>query len=121
MIFVPPSTYYTIPRTLYACTLLLETDRNETDVLLATWEIYSLEPPYFPISQSTDNGSTWIKISRVTDHGVCGISRFCMSSPVTEGSLLVQIYVQVVFRESSKLYHKLMHIAQCLHSCITTC
>ncbi|KAJ3892944.1 BNR/Asp-box repeat protein [Lentinula edodes] len=56
-IFVPPSTY-TIPRTLYARTLLLETDGDETDVLLATWENYSPEPPYFPIFQSTDGGST---------------------------------------------------------------
>ncbi|KAJ3975675.1 BNR/Asp-box repeat protein [Lentinula raphanica] len=65
-IFVPPSTY-TIPRTLYARTLLLETDGDETNVLLATWENYSPEPPYFPIYQSTDSGSTWAEISRVTD------------------------------------------------------
>ncbi|KAJ3848561.1 BNR/Asp-box repeat protein [Lentinula lateritia] len=65
-IFVPPSTY-TIPRTLYARTLLLETDGDETDVLLATWENYSPEPPYFPIFQSTDSGSTWTEISQVTD------------------------------------------------------
>ncbi|KAJ3788502.1 BNR/Asp-box repeat protein [Lentinula aff. detonsa] len=65
-IFTPPSTY-SIPRTLYARTLLLKTDGDETDVLLATWENYSPEPPYFPIYQSTDGGSAWTEISRVTD------------------------------------------------------
>ncbi|KIK68561.1 glycoside hydrolase family 93 protein [Collybiopsis luxurians FD-317 M1] len=60
-IFNPPSTYK-IPRTLYARTLLLE-----SNVLLATWENYSPEPPYFPIFRSTDGGSTWAEISRVTD------------------------------------------------------
>ncbi|KAF9078796.1 BNR/Asp-box repeat protein [Rhodocollybia butyracea] len=65
-IFDPPS-FYSIPRTLYARTVLLETDGDEKNVLLATWENYSPEPPYFPIHRSTDGGSTWEEISRVTD------------------------------------------------------
>jgi len=67
-IFTPPSTY-TIPRTLYARTLLLETDDDEKDVLLATWENYTPDPelPYFPIFRSTDGGLTWAEVSRVTD------------------------------------------------------
>ncbi|KAF5389645.1 hypothetical protein D9757_004137 [Collybiopsis confluens] len=60
-IFKPPSTYK-IPRTLYARTLLLE-----SNVLLATWENYSPEPPYFPIFRSTNGGSTWTEFSRVND------------------------------------------------------
>jgi hypothetical protein len=60
-IFTPPSTYKN-PRTIYARTLFLE-----ENVFLATWQNNSPEPPYFPIFQSTDGGSTWAEISRVTD------------------------------------------------------
>jgi hypothetical protein len=61
-IFSPPSSYK-IPRVLYARTLLL---KNE-NVILATWENYGPEPPYFPIYQSKDNGRTWSEIGRVKD------------------------------------------------------
>ncbi|CAK7208707.1 hypothetical protein SCUCBS95973_000193 [Sporothrix curviconia] len=63
VIFTPPSTY-TGPRVLYPRSVQL---RDGT--LLATWENYSPEPPavYFPVYQSTDNGSTWAEIARVTD------------------------------------------------------
>lgn len=61
-IFSPPSSY-TIPRTLYARSLVLKTD----NVLLATWENYSPEPPYFPIFRSADGGTTWTPLSNVTD------------------------------------------------------
>ncbi|KAF2843354.1 glycoside hydrolase family 93 protein [Patellaria atrata CBS 101060] len=62
-IFKPPSNYK-VPRTLYARTLLL----NQTDnAILATWENYSPEPPYFPVYQSKDLGKTWTELSRVTD------------------------------------------------------
>lgn len=67
-IFSPPSNY-TIPRTLYARTLLLNQHCETDNVLLATWENYSPEPPsvYFPIYKSTDLGQSWNQISRVTD------------------------------------------------------
>ncbi|KAI9654802.1 MAG: hypothetical protein M1821_005796 [Bathelium mastoideum] len=67
-IFSPPSNY-TIPRTLYARTVLLNQDCETDDVLLATWENYSPQPPlvYYPIYQSTDLGKSWREISRVTD------------------------------------------------------
>lgn len=61
-IYSPPSSYK-IPRVLYARTLLLKSD----NVILATWENYGPEPPYFPIYQSTDQGRTWAEIGRVKD------------------------------------------------------
>ncbi|KAI7776794.1 bnr asp-box repeat domain protein [Diaporthe eres] len=65
VIFVPPSDY-TDPRVLYARTTELTLNDN---VLLATWENYSPEPPvvYFPIYKSVDHGVTWNYISNVTD------------------------------------------------------
>jgi hypothetical protein len=65
-IFSPPSTY-TIPRTLYARSLLLNQHKETTDVLLSTWENYSPEPPYFPIYRSADGGLTWTHLSDVHD------------------------------------------------------
>ncbi|EIN08269.1 BNR/Asp-box repeat protein [Punctularia strigosozonata HHB-11173 SS5] len=65
-IFKPPSTY-TIPRTLYARTVLLNQNHKTSNVILATWENYSPEPPYFPIFRSTDLGRTWTHISNATD------------------------------------------------------
>lgn len=60
-IYTPPSSYK-IPRTLYARTLL-----TSDKTLLATWEDYGPEPPYFPIYQSRDAGRTWLEIGRVKD------------------------------------------------------
>ncbi|KAE9987900.1 hypothetical protein EG328_001327 [Venturia inaequalis] len=60
-IYTPPSSYK-IPRTLYARTLL-----TSDKTLLATWEDYGPEPPYFPIYQSRDAGRTWSEIGRVKD------------------------------------------------------
>lgn len=68
-IFSPPSNY-TIPRTLYARTLLLDQDCETSNVLLATWENYlpnNDSYPYFPIYQSFDLGATWSERSRVYD------------------------------------------------------
>lgn len=67
-IFAPPSSY-TVPRTLYARTLLIPQDGDDENVLLATWENYSPEPPlvWFPIYRSNDLGQTWEHISNVTD------------------------------------------------------
>lgn len=65
-IYDPPSSYK-IPRTLYARTLLLNQHCETDNVLLATWENYSPEPPYFPIYRSTDLGHTWTEWSRVYD------------------------------------------------------
>ena len=67
-IFSPPSDY-NIPRTLYAHSLLIAQDGNDTNVLLSTWENYSPEPPsvYFPVYRSTDLGQTWTHISNITD------------------------------------------------------
>lgn len=65
ILYVPPDDY-TDPRVLYARTAELTHSNN---VLLATWENYSPEPPlvYFPIWKSTDHGVTWEHISNVTD------------------------------------------------------
>ncbi|KAF2396176.1 exo-1,5-alpha-L-arabinofuranobiosidase [Trichodelitschia bisporula] len=65
-IFSPPSSYK-IPRVLYARSLLLKEPTNDNRVILATWENYSQEPPWFPIYQSTDLGRTWKEISKVHD------------------------------------------------------
>jgi hypothetical protein len=65
-VFSPPSSY-TVPRTLYARTVLLNQNHETENVLLATWENYSPEPPYFPIYRSTDGGETWASYSTVTD------------------------------------------------------
>lgn len=68
-IFSPPANY-TIPRTLYARTLLLDQDCESDSVLLATWENYLPNNdsfPYFPIYQSLDNGLTWSERSKVYD------------------------------------------------------
>ena len=64
-LFAPPADYI-VPRTLYARTLRLAVDDN---VILATWENYSPEPPlvYFPVYRSTDLGQTWTHISNITD------------------------------------------------------
>jgi hypothetical protein len=60
-IYSPPSSYK-IPRVLYARTLL-----TSDETLLATWEDYGPEPPYFPIYESKDEGRTWSEIGRVKD------------------------------------------------------
>ena len=68
-IFTPPSNY-TVPRTLYARTLLLNQDCETDNVLLATWENYlpnNDSNPYTPIYQSLDLGETWTERSRVYD------------------------------------------------------
>lgn len=65
-IFNPPSNY-TIPRTLYARTVLLNKHCETNKVILATWENYSEEPPYFPIYESDDLGCSWREISRIHD------------------------------------------------------
>ncbi|KAJ7364835.1 BNR/Asp-box repeat protein [Mycena albidolilacea] len=67
-IFSPPSSYI-VPRTLYARTLLIPQDGADQNVLLATWENYSPEPPHvwFPIFRSVDLGQTWTPFSNVTD------------------------------------------------------
>lgn len=68
-VFSPPANY-TIPRTLYARTLLLNKDHEKNNVLLATWENYGPNNdtnPYFPIYQSYDNGHSWSERSRVHD------------------------------------------------------
>jgi len=68
-IFTPPANY-TVPRVLYARTLLLNQDCETDNVLLATWENYLPNNdsfPYFPIYQSLDQGQTWSERSRVYD------------------------------------------------------
>ncbi|KAJ7227692.1 BNR/Asp-box repeat protein [Mycena rebaudengoi] len=67
-IFKPPSAYR-VPRTLYARTVLIAKDGADENVLLATWENYSPEPPqvWFPIYRSVDLGQTWKPFSNVTD------------------------------------------------------
>lgn len=57
-----PPTSYKIPRVLYARTLL-----TSDKTLLATWEDYGPEPPYFPVYESKDEGNTWSEIGRVKD------------------------------------------------------
>jgi hypothetical protein len=65
-IYSPPSSYK-IPRVLYARTMLLTQQDEHKGTILATWENYSSEPPYFPIYKSTDRGRTWSEISKVKD------------------------------------------------------
>ncbi|KAF7302106.1 BNR/Asp-box repeat protein [Mycena indigotica] len=67
-IFSPPSTY-TAPQTSYARTVVIPSDGKDTNVLLATWQNHSPEPPkvYFHIYRSTDLGQSWEPFSNVTD------------------------------------------------------
>jgi hypothetical protein len=65
-IYAPPSSYK-IPRVLYARTTLLTQQDEHNGTILATWENYSSEPPYFPIYRSIDQGRTWSEISKVKD------------------------------------------------------
>ncbi|KAJ7068746.1 BNR/Asp-box repeat protein [Mycena amicta] len=67
-IFKPPSNYI-VPRTLYARTLLIPQDGPDTNVLLASWENYSPEPPnvFFQIFRSTNLGQSWTPFSNITD------------------------------------------------------
>jgi len=66
---IPEKNYssYLTPKVLYARTLALKAECGKRPVLLATWENYNPEPPYFPIYQSDDEGKTWREISRVQD------------------------------------------------------
>src|SRR4051812_7122374 len=66
---VPDRNYssYVSPKVLYARTVVLNHGCPTNPPLLATWENYSPEPPYFPIFQSNDQGKTWKEISRVQD------------------------------------------------------
>ncbi|KAJ7697816.1 BNR/Asp-box repeat protein [Mycena rosella] len=59
-IFKPPSSYI-VPRTLYARTVLLPQDGTDQNVLLATWENYSPEPPltWTPFSNVMDTQNGW--------------------------------------------------------------
>ncbi|KAF9259967.1 Oligoxyloglucan reducing end-specific cellobiohydrolase [Marasmius fiardii PR-910] len=68
VIFSPPSNW-PIPRTLYARSLLIAQDGADRNVLLATWENYSPQPPnvWFPVYRSTDLGQTWRPLSNITD------------------------------------------------------
>ena len=68
VIFTPPSNW-PVPRTLYARSVLIANDGSDKNVLLATWENYSPEPPtvWFPVYRSTDLGQTWNQISNITD------------------------------------------------------
>ena len=68
-IFSPPANY-TIPRTLYARTLLLNQNCETDNVLLATWENYREDNntfPYLPIYASTDGGASWSERAKVYD------------------------------------------------------
>lgn len=78
-IFDPPENY-TVPRTLYARTLLLNQNCQTDNVILATWENYlptenntqtcpenCPENPYMPIYQSLDGGQTWSERAKVYD------------------------------------------------------
>ncbi|KAJ9625572.1 hypothetical protein H2203_004329 [Taxawa tesnikishii (nom. ined.)] len=68
-IFDPPSNY-TVPRTLYARTLLLNQNCETENVILATWENYLPNNdsfPYTPIYQSYDGGRTWSERAKVYD------------------------------------------------------
>lgn len=79
-IFDPPDNY-TVPRTLYARTLLLNYNcETDPDTILATWENYlptenntqncpdnCPENPYLPIYQSADGGLTWSERTKVYD------------------------------------------------------
>jgi hypothetical protein len=66
VLYSPPSSYK-IPRTLYARSVLLNQNHETTNVILATWENYSQEPPYFPIYRSADGGETWSHLTNVRD------------------------------------------------------
>jgi hypothetical protein len=67
-IFKPPSTY-SPPGVIYPRSTILQHDPQASNVILATWENDSPEPPppYFPIFRSTDLGHTWSHISNCTD------------------------------------------------------
>jgi hypothetical protein len=68
-VFTAPRNY-TVPRTLYARSVLLNQNCEKDNVILATWENYGPNNntnPYFPIYQSLDGGHSWSERSRVYD------------------------------------------------------
>ncbi|KAG7096237.1 hypothetical protein E1B28_003686 [Marasmius oreades] len=68
VVFLPPSDWPS-PRTNYARSVLIAQDGADTNVLLATWQNTSPEPPnpWFPVYRSTDLGQTWKPFSNITD------------------------------------------------------
>ncbi|GAB2889366.1 hypothetical protein GCM10027074_67120 [Streptomyces deserti] len=69
----PAQTLYTpppdapAPGSLYARGLRLQHNGSANGTLLATFEQYTNGTPVFPIYRSTDNGTSWTKISEVAD------------------------------------------------------
>ncbi|GAB2889371.1 hypothetical protein GCM10027074_67130 [Streptomyces deserti] len=69
----PSQTMYTpppdapAPGSLYARGLRLQHNGSANGTLLATFEQYTNGTPVFPIYRSTDNGTSWTKISEVAD------------------------------------------------------
>jgi sucrose-6-phosphate hydrolase SacC (GH32 family) len=70
---VPAQTLYTppsgspAPGSLYPRALRLQHNGSANGTLLATFEQYTNTTPVFPIYRSTDNGTSWTKISDVAD------------------------------------------------------
>ncbi|GAB2763990.1 RICIN domain-containing protein [Streptomyces bullii] len=65
-LYTPPSDA-PAPGSLYARGLRLQYNGSANGTLLATFEQYTNGTPVFPIYRSTDNGTSWTKISEVAD------------------------------------------------------
>ncbi|GAA4484506.1 hypothetical protein GCM10023171_17470 [Microbacterium panaciterrae] len=66
-VFQPSGAGYEAPGTLYSRQITLHHNGDANGTILATWENYTTSTPYFPIYQSTNGGSSWTSLSRVTD------------------------------------------------------
>ncbi|TQE37312.1 ricin-type beta-trefoil lectin domain protein [Streptomyces ipomoeae] len=65
-LYTPPSDALS-PGALYPRGLRLRYNGSANGTLLATFEQYRVDMPVFPIYRSTDNGTSWTKISEVAD------------------------------------------------------
>ncbi|MFI0090840.1 RICIN domain-containing protein [Streptomyces bobili] len=65
-LYTPPSDALA-PGTLYPRAMRLQHNGPANGTLLATFEQYRVDMPVFPIYRSTDNGTSWTKLSEVSD------------------------------------------------------
>jgi|GEM_PF-561448 len=66
-VFAPSGSGYEAPGTLYPREITLHHNGDANGTILATWENYTTTTPYFPVYQSTNGGTSWTSLSRVTD------------------------------------------------------
>jgi hypothetical protein len=67
-VFAPPSDgSYVNPGVMYARSLTLHHNGDANGTMFTTFETYRTTTPVFPVYKSTNGGTTWAKVSEVTD------------------------------------------------------